>query len=458
MRAKIIRRATLRTPLCVFSMAVVALASGCGLRHFSIAEPNPPAIHPASYYDNYCKDSTAEAAVADPTKKNSSYSDYCTDLIAYEDATNPAKTPNLAYAKQKRNDIAYGLMSQIEVVYGAYYNHLFLYQSAVAIGSDSLTLGMTAAASIATNKATKTLFSALGTGIAGIGLSAQKNLFAQQAFPIIGLAMETRRDAMRTQILTNLANDVTTYPLNAVKRDLVSYLNAGTLPGGLQELQSEAGAANASQVAKTKGVQAAAPPTGVQATPGPGDAQITVSWTLVSGADAYNVYSSPATGVTTTNGSQHNVKTNSFTDSGLTDGNSYYYIVTSVAGTIESAASSQVTTKPQFPPVAGSAPQALTATPEPSAVMLTWLAPAGNPSFKIYYSTSTPVTKTNGTLVPGTITSSPYTVTGLDSQKQLYFAVSAMTGDNESALCQAATPATPLPPSTPPPVHSLPIH
>jgi hypothetical protein len=42
------------------------------------------------------------------------------------------------------------------------------------------------------------------------------------------------------------------YPLTAVKRDLVLYLYAGSLPGGLQEIQKEAGAASAATDSQAK--------------------------------------------------------------------------------------------------------------------------------------------------------------------------------------------------------------
>jgi hypothetical protein len=46
----------------------------------------------------------------------------------------------------------------------------------------------------------------------------------------------------------NLDDGVADYPLGAAKRALVSYFfYAGTLPGGLQELQEDAGAAAAKQ-------------------------------------------------------------------------------------------------------------------------------------------------------------------------------------------------------------------
>jgi hypothetical protein len=408
---------------------------GCGKQHFTIAAPKAPVIDPSTYY---------------------SQKDFTEDVGRYTTAVSPGATNDPGHAKQARNDIAYGLMGQIEVVYGAYYNHLFVFQSSVAIGSDALTLGLSAASSIATHAATKTLFSALGTGISGIGLSTQKNLFSQQAFPIIGLAMETRRDGLRTQIILNLANDVTTYPLNAVKRDLIAYLNAGTLPGGLQEIQAEAGAASAAQAAKTNASQPAPAPTGLTAGPGPGDHQISLGWTATAGATSYNVYFSTTPGVTVASAKLCGCATNSYIHSGIPDGKPYYYVVTAVTGSSESATSAQASATPGTPPVATDPPSLNPAVAEVSSVMLSWSVPIGSTQFNIYYSQTSPLTKANRTQVipqPGsTITTPPYTVTGLTPQTQLYFVVTAINGGVESAPSNTVS-ATPLPAA--PVSHSL---
>ncbi|MGD1101310.1 MAG: hypothetical protein ABSA59_04520 [Terriglobia bacterium] len=87
----------------------------------------------------------------------------------------------------------------------------------------------------------------------GLNLSVDKNFFAQQTYQVIALAMETRRTALYTQISNGLSTkSVVDYPLTAVKRDSVLYLYAGSLPGGLQEIQEEAGAASVSTEKATK--------------------------------------------------------------------------------------------------------------------------------------------------------------------------------------------------------------
>jgi len=188
-----------------------------------------------------------------------SQADYDKDLAVYN-----ANAPSIADdAKQKvaqaaRNDIGWGLMGLVDDLYNNYSANLYSGKGAIAISGDAASLGLTAAVAIARQTAAKTLFGALATAVTGINLSVDKNLFAQQTYQVIALAMETRRTALFTQISDGFnKKNVLQYPLSAVKRDLVLYLYAGSLPGGLQEIQKEAGAASAATESKT--TPAAAP-------------------------------------------------------------------------------------------------------------------------------------------------------------------------------------------------------
>jgi len=83
-----------------------------------------------------------------------------------------------------------------------------------------------------------------------------------------------------------------------------------------------------------------AAPTGVTATGG--SAQATVTWPAVTGATSYNIYYATTTGVTKTNGAKIANATSPYTQTGLTAGTTYYFIVTAVNSAGEGAASAQV--------------------------------------------------------------------------------------------------------------------
>jgi uncharacterized protein (DUF1800 family) len=87
-------------------------------------------------------------------------------------------------------------------------------------------------------------------------------------------------------------------------------------------------------------------PTGVAATAG--DGNITLTWTLVSGATAYHVYRGTAPNPTVQVFA--GLVSSPLFDVGLTNGTTYYYRVTAVNASGESAKSSEVSNSPVAPP------------------------------------------------------------------------------------------------------------
>ena len=102
-----------------------------------------------------------------------------------------------------------------------------------------------------------------------------------------------------------------------------------------------------SQASATPQVSAPSAPTGVGAVAG--NAQVTVSWSAVSGATSYNLYWSNSSGVTTSTGTKTTSVTSPYIHSSLTNGIPNYYIVTAVNAGGESSASSQASATPQVP-------------------------------------------------------------------------------------------------------------
>jgi chitinase len=96
----------------------------------------------------------------------------------------------------------------------------------------------------------------------------------------------------------------------------------------------------------------------------PGNAQVTVSWNAVSGATSYNVKralssSGPFSTI-------QNVTTTSYPNTGLTNGTTYYYVVSALSSTCESSNSSPVSATPsaQSPFNTGGTPWAVPGTIE----------------------------------------------------------------------------------------------
>ena len=164
-------------------------------------------------------------------------------------------------------------------------------------------------------------------------------------------------------------------------------------------------------------------PTNLMATAGNG--QVGLSWSASSGATSYNVQRS-----TTSGGAYTTIAsptTTSYTDTGVTNGTTYYYVVSAVNTAGESTNSSQVSATPQLaiPP----APTNLVATAGNGQVGLSWSASSGATSYNVQRSTTSGGAYT--TIASPTTTS--YTDTGVTNGTTYYYVVSAVNTAGESA-------------------------
>jgi fibronectin type 3 domain-containing protein len=147
-------------------------------------------------------------------------------------------------------------------------------------------------------------------------------------------------------------------------------------------------------------------PTGVTATAA--DSQVTVSWNPSSGATSYNLYRATTSHRETLY--QSGITTTTFSDTGLIDGTTYYYEVSAVNGSGETALSSEVQATPNPPsivtgtasanpsPVGGTSTVLSVSGSDPFGETLTYTwsptsEPAGaNPTFSDNHSTTASVT------------------------------------------------------------------
>jgi fibronectin type 3 domain-containing protein len=180
--------------------------------------------------------------------------------------------------------------------------------------------------------------------------------------------------------------------------------------------------------------------------------QVALAWTAVSNATGYNIYWSTQPGVTSQNGTKISASTNSYLQSGLSAGTTYYYVVTAVNSTGEGSASSQASATTGQAPVATApaAPTGVTATAGTKQVTVAWSPVSGASSYNVYWSTSAGVTPATGTKIAGS--SSPAVLQNLADSTNYYFVVTAVNAAGESAasIQVVATTVTPVPAPTAP--------
>ena len=185
------------------------------------------------------------------------------------------------------------------------------------------------------------------------------------------------------------------------------------------------------------------PPAVPTVTATPASGQVLLTWTASTGATSYTVARSTTTGTgylpasTVTTGTSYN-------DSNVSDGMTYYYVVTASNGTCSSVNSVEVLAAPTCAPPA--APTNLVSTANNSSVALTWTAPAGAVSYRILRST----TSGSGYGLVGTTGTAGFTDATVVTGTTYYYVVTASNGscDSASSTEVRATPAC-APPSKP---------
>jgi fibronectin type 3 domain-containing protein len=177
-----------------------------------------------------------------------------------------------------------------------------------------------------------------------------------------------------------------------------------------------------------------AAPTGLTATAG--NAQVALNWSASTGATSYNVKSSTTSGGPYTTVSSPTVTT--YTNTGLTNGTKYYYVVSAVSAAGESANSAQANATPAAPATPPAAPTGLQATGGNAQVSLTWTASTGATSYHVKRST----TSGSGYAQISAPTAANYTDTTVTNGTTYFYVVSALNAVGESANSAQAT-ATP---------------
>jgi fibronectin type 3 domain-containing protein len=200
---------------------------------------------------------------------------------------------------------------------------------------------------------------------------------------------------------------------------------------------------NSTEISATP-VAPPAAPTGVTAAPG--DGQIALSWNAVPGAASYKVRRSTVNGSGHADFAGNTITAPTRTNTGLTNGIAYYYVVVASNAGGESLPSAQVGATPVARPAV--APAGLAAEPGNAQVTLAWSAVSGATGYVVRRSTTSGGGYAD---FPGNTTAETTLVnTGLVNGTPYYYVVAATNAGGVGPLSTEA-PASPVTTLLPPP-------
>jgi lysophospholipase L1-like esterase/fibronectin type 3 domain-containing protein len=160
--------------------------------------------------------------------------------------------------------------------------------------------------------------------------------------------------------------------------------------------------------------------------------EVLIRWTTAETNDATasnNIYWSMYSGVTKRNGTKITDTVSPYTHDDLSNGMTYYYVVTSVNVYGESLESEEVSATPEQGNVP-SAPTGIRAVAGDRQAVLSWNAVEDSQIYNIYWSTSQDVSRLNGTKLADV--KSPHTHSALGQGVTYYYVITSQNGFGES--------------------------
>jgi fibronectin type 3 domain-containing protein len=178
-------------------------------------------------------------------------------------------------------------------------------------------------------------------------------------------------------------------------------------------------------------------PTGLTAAAG--DSQVALSWSAAAGATKYHLKRATTSGGPYTQILESS--STSFTDAGLTNGVTYFYVATAVDASSESANSAQVSAKPAATFVLA-APASVSAKAGNAQVTVSWSAANGATSYHVKRATTSGGAYTQ----IATASAANYTDGSTRNGQTYYYVISSVDATQESGNSAEAS-ATPEPPA-----------
>ena len=147
-----------------------------------------------------------------------------------------------ARRRELRDQIVLARMYAIDIFYSEYEARLTRERQNVGFFTTVASLALTGSATALSSNTTKTVLTAVATGLTGTKEAYDKEVLIEKTIAILQQQMRTRRKEVKVSILERLSLDTTAYPLELAFTDIEAYYRAGTITGALIDVAEETGA------------------------------------------------------------------------------------------------------------------------------------------------------------------------------------------------------------------------
>lgn len=152
--------------------------------------------------------------------------------------------------RERRNAFIAGRLVLYDLAYVDWVSRLRFGRAAESTILDTATLGLSQAITLFGGARTKEVLGAIGAAISGTRSSYEKNFFDEAAAGAIAAQMNAERKAALMPIMAGTRAGIAEYPLTDALIDLNAYQFAGTIDGALAGIHRDAGAKEATALAR----------------------------------------------------------------------------------------------------------------------------------------------------------------------------------------------------------------
>ncbi|KAB2660153.1 MAG: hypothetical protein DVB31_14595 [Verrucomicrobia bacterium] len=155
-----------------------------------------------------------------------------------------AEYQKAAEKKAYRQEVVMGRIRAVDLQFVKFERQLNVERNTTQIGGDLAVLGLSGAGATAGGAATKAILSAISGGVTGAKLSIDKTLFYEKTMPVLLHEMQASRNTVLGEIRKGLLGELDAYPFLQALNDVDRYYEAGTVPGAMISIDSQAGQKN----------------------------------------------------------------------------------------------------------------------------------------------------------------------------------------------------------------------